>query len=353
MRDPMRRICASLILVLFACRVPEKTFHAAQTTAVCIDSVRERYLSRPIVTSGILHSTAEIKLSFKIGGIVDELYVHEGDFVKEGKTLAVLKLDEIDAQVDQARTAFEKRQRDYLRAKTLYADSAVTLEQLQDCETAQKVARSQLDIAEFNRKHATISAPAAGTVLKQLVERGELVAQGYPVYLFGSGREEWRVKAGITDREVIRIGLNDSCRVSFDAYPDHFFHARIVEIAGAPDPLTGTYKIELSMHSPDYRLMQGFIARIAIYPSEKQKYTTIPFISLIEANGSHGFVFIPSKDNTAKKIPVTIDFLSDDHAVIKEGLEGITTVITDGAAYLTDNTLIKIVQSDKTNEDRQ
>jgi hypothetical protein len=99
-------------------------------------------------------------------------------------------------------------------------------------------------------------------------------------------------------------------------------------------------------------LMQGFIARIAIFPSEKQKYTTVPFISLVEANGSHGFVFTPSKDNTAKKIPVTIDFLSDDRAVIKEGLEGITTVITDGAAYLTENTQIKIVQSDNANEDR-
>jgi RND family efflux transporter MFP subunit len=252
--------------------------------------------------------------------------------------------------VRQARSGFEKRKRDYARIESLYSDSVVTLEQLQDSETALTVARSQLDIAEFNLQHAKISAPSSGTVLKRLVERGELVAQGHPVYIFGSGQDDWRVKAGLTDREVIRIESNDSCRVSFDAYPDRFFTARVVEISGAPDPVTGTYKVELSLRAPGYRLMQGFFARIAIYPSRRKKYLTVPFSSLVEADGSRGYIFTPVADGRVKKIPVTIDFISEDLIAVENGLEGVTSVITEGAPYLTDNSRVKIVQSDNSSE---
>ena len=52
--------------------------------------------------SGLMASTSEAKLSFKIAGIVSKIYVKEGDHVSKGQLLATLNKTEINAQVQQA-----------------------------------------------------------------------------------------------------------------------------------------------------------------------------------------------------------------------------------------------------------
>ncbi len=52
--------------------------------------------------SGVLATTSETKLSFKIGGIIAKVFVKEGDHIRKGQLLAALDLTEINAQVQQA-----------------------------------------------------------------------------------------------------------------------------------------------------------------------------------------------------------------------------------------------------------
>ncbi|MCC7505637.1 MAG: biotin/lipoyl-binding protein, partial [Saprospiraceae bacterium] len=64
--------------------------------------VQQQSISLPIHASGILGSSAEQRLAFKIGGVIQRIYVDEGDVVRPGQLLAVLDKTEIDAQVAQA-----------------------------------------------------------------------------------------------------------------------------------------------------------------------------------------------------------------------------------------------------------
>ena len=65
-----------------------------------------------INTSGKVYSNSEIKLSFKTGGVIKKIYVEDGTSVKAGQVLAALDLSEIDAQVTQAKDAYDKASRD-------------------------------------------------------------------------------------------------------------------------------------------------------------------------------------------------------------------------------------------------
>lgn len=89
----------------------------------------------PIEASGMIGSKAEMNLSFKIGGIIDRMYVREGQTVRKGQLLAQLKTTEIDAQVLKAQQGVDKSTRDLDRVRKLYADTAATLEQVQDLTT--------------------------------------------------------------------------------------------------------------------------------------------------------------------------------------------------------------------------
>ena len=94
--------------------------------------VLEDSAAEKIRSIGVVITKTEAKPSFKTGGIVDKTYFKEGDQVKAGQLLATLILDEIDAQVQQAKEGLRKAERDLERAQNLHADSVATLEQVQN-----------------------------------------------------------------------------------------------------------------------------------------------------------------------------------------------------------------------------
>jgi len=224
--------------------------------------------------------------------------------------------------------------------KNLYADSVVTLEQKQNVETQLQVAESNLKIAEFNLEYSTIRAPANGRILKRFVEPNELIAPGTPIFYFGSGRQEWLVRIGLADRDIIKLQLGDPATVTFDPYPDEQFPAFVTEIAQAADPQNGTFEAEIVLDAGGRRLAAGFVAQVTIHPKKMKEVTLIPVSALVEAHGQTASVYAIEVD-TARKIPVTLGPIVDDRVVVA-GLAGIDKVVTAGAAYLRSGDKVRI-----------
>jgi len=82
-------------------------------------SLQQASLSPTIQASGVFTTEDETYLGFKIGGVVQHVFVKEGDAVKSGQLLASLNLTEIKAQVQQGQILLDKAQRDFDRAKKL------------------------------------------------------------------------------------------------------------------------------------------------------------------------------------------------------------------------------------------
>jgi RND family efflux transporter MFP subunit len=297
----------------------------------------------PIRTSGRLSAKAEIKLSFKIGGLIERLYADEGARIRSGVLLARLNLAEIDAQVVQAQSAWDKAQRDLGRTEGLHRDSVATLEQLQDARTGVEMAEAALRIAAFNRKHAEIMAPTGGRILKRTVEAGELVSPGQPVFLFGADLEGWIVRVGLADRDIVKLAVGDTASLSFDAYPGQRFSGRVAELADAADPVSGTFEVEIAVKDPDRQLKSGFIARVDLYPSESETVMLVPAEALVEGHGSEGIVYAyDTATGRAVKVPVQIARLLDREVALSSGLEAYDRVVTEGAGFLKDDQPVQV-----------
>jgi membrane fusion protein, multidrug efflux system len=302
-----------------------------------------RRLGEPVRTSGFLSSRSEIKLGFKTGGVIGSIPVDEGDRVRKGQVLATLQLDEIRAMADQAGQGFEKATRDFERARNLHRDSVATLEQVQDAETGLNVARSNLQIAEYNLAHSAVTAPADGCVLKRLAEAHELIGPGTPVFLFGTAGSEWLVKIGVSDRDAVRIAAGDSASVTLDAFPGIRFPARVVRVAGAPDPMSGVFEAALTVRRGNHAFIDGLMADADVFPTRTREYRIVPVEALAEADGETGVVYVVSPDSTARRVSVKIGFFTDDSAVIASGLDTVRAVVSEGAAYLTDGAPVRVI----------
>jgi membrane fusion protein, multidrug efflux system len=302
-------------------------------------------------TTGVLAGKEELRLSFKLGGIVDRVLVDEGATVRPGQVLATLKMPEVSAAVTQARRGLEKAERDLARVRELFAGKAATLEQLQNATTAVDLAAAGAAGATFNEDHASIRAPAAGKILRRLAEHDELVTAGAPVLILRAHGRGWVLRAGVSDRDVVRVSLGDRASLTFDALPDRSFTATVSEIAEGATPVTGSYELELRVDPAAAPLRSGLIARAVIAPATTALRTFVPLEALQEGDGSRAIVFVPGADGTrAERRAVTIAYLDGGRAAIASGLDGVTAVVTDGAARLVAGAAIETVRRPLTAE---
>jgi multidrug efflux system membrane fusion protein len=335
-----------MLLVAAACGRSARA-EAVQTpdaVAVRTAPVTREWVTRPVQATGTLHSKDELQLSFKMPGVVAQVLVAEGQRVRRGQPLATLDVREIDAQVAAARSGVEKARRDLERAEALYADSVATLAQVQDARTGAELARSALQAAAFNRRYAAIVAPADGIVLRRLAEGGELVTPGQAVLVLGSSERGQVLRVGVADRDAVRLKPGDAATVRFDAFPGEQFTGRVREVAPAADPMTGTYQVEVSVDGGGKPLASGLVGRVELRPAAGTEMALVPIQSILEADGTEATVYTLAADGrTARRLAVTVGFIAGERVAVSGGLEGVRSVVTDGAAYLGDGAAVKVV----------
>jgi RND family efflux transporter MFP subunit len=311
---------------------------------VKVAPVEERDTPIPIHAIGRLGSDQEVKLSFKIGGIIASMRGDEGDYVGAGQLLASLRTNEIDAQVLKAERALQKNERDLERIQKMYADSAATLENVQDLTTLVQVSEADLDIAKFNQTYAQIKSPVSGRILRRLAEPNELVGPGQPLYLIAaSGGGTYVMKVALSDRDINRVDYQSKAKVYFDAFPNQEFNARVTTIAESADPVTGTFEVELQVEAGKARLRNGFIGRVEILPSNSGPYLELPMSAIVEGDEQELSVFIPSFDSMAQMIKVEPFYITSEVVYVYKPKDlDLKQVITDGAPYLSDGDRIYI-----------
>lgn len=318
--------------------------------------------SQNVYAIGRLGSKQESKLSFKTGGLIKSVNVTEGQKVSAGTVLALLDMEEINAQVQKAvvgqsqaeiqyKSALvmvEKLERDFEAVKALYADKVATLTELQDTKSALDNAKNQVEaaktgmdfskenqkIADYNKRLSRITAPSSGVILKKMAETNELVGPGSPVFLFGSSNDALVLKTNITDKDIVHMNLGNRASVKFDAYPGKTFNGKISELAGIADPYTGTYEVEISISNPaNDKLLSGFIGEASIGSNNQSSVLAIPLNGMLNANGRRAKVYTV-KEGIVQSKNITIGSIEGDQLIVLEGLEEGEMVITKGANYV-------------------
>jgi RND family efflux transporter MFP subunit len=276
--------------------------------------------------------------------VVARIAVDEGDHVTKGQVLARLDPREIDAHLTEAESARAKAERDLERARLLNRDDVVTREVLENAATAAEVARAGAAAARFNRRFSEIVAPQSGVVLARVVEPGEVVGPGTPILVVGSAGTGRVVKAGVADRDVVRLAVGDAADVDLDALPGARLRGTVSEIAPAATPTTGLFEVEVRIDGDAPALAAGMIARAAIVPRATESVTTVPLAALVEADGARGRVFALAADRR-HVVPHVVDiaFLVGERVALRGGLDGVAEVVSDGAAYLDDKSVVKVV----------
>lgn len=323
---------------------PKISKAAVQQIPVRVADIGKDTRAGDIPVSGYLSTEDEARLSFKVGGVIERIYVREGEKIRKGQLLATLKATEISAQVQQVELGVDKARRDYERVRNLYRDSVATLEQLQNAKTGLEIAEQGLRAAGFNQRYAKIYATADGFVVRRMKNEGEMTEPGAPLLLTRAvdAGSRWILTAGLSDRDWARVSVGDAAEVQFDAYPGKRFPARVHRKALAADPASGQFLTDIRVDISGAQPAAGIFGKGTIHVSTPVEGYAIPYDALLEANGRQGFVFVTNDGKTVRRVPVTISSITQDMVYLSDGLQGYQQVVIAGSPYLTDGSSIRI-----------
>ena len=270
-RLPSYLIILFAVVAMASCGARTEPLRKIESMAIPVRvlPLKEYNTLEKIPVSGQFTTDDEVMMSFKTTGIINKIFVKEGDAIKKGQLLATLNLTEIDASLQQAQLAYEKTSRDLQRLNNLYTDSVATLEQVQNGKTNRDLAAQQLNTARFNRLYSEIRAEANGFVLRKLANEGQLVNAGNPVLQTnGAGSGKWILRAGVTDKQWTAIKTGEPAEVRVASGAGQILTGKVSRKSESVDPSNGLFSIDITLinkHTCKYR------SRYVWYRSHQRK----------------------------------------------------------------------------------
>jgi HlyD family secretion protein len=256
-----------LVLIIVFLVVGKKAGWLGQEYAisVSVQKAESRTITEYINANGKIQPKMEVKISPDVSGEIIELFVVEGEQVKAGQPLCVIKpdmyisaLNRAEASLNsskarQAQTQAQMIERElaFKRAKQLFDSGAIPVSDFETAEAAWKVAQAEVQAAEFAVKSAEatveeareqltktrIYAPVSGTISALNVEKGERVV-GTNMYagtemMVVADLNRMEVLAQVNENDIVKVSLNDTALIEVDAYLNRKFKGIVTEIANS------------------------------------------------------------------------------------------------------------------------
>ena len=315
--------------------------------AIEVGTVARGTLSALYSTSATLRADKQATVTARTRGVIRQLLVEEGDWVKKDQKLAVLEDDEQRIVFEQASATYENKRREHERAKSLHAQELLSDEEYDTAEREAVDARHAADLAKLALSRIVIRATFSGRILVRHLDVGATVSDGTAVYDVADLTPLY-ADVQVPERQVARLQRGQTVRLLTDD-DEASGEAEIERIAPAVDPTTGTVKVTLAVRVAG-SLRPGSFVRVGIVIDTHENTLVVPRSALV-ADGRRWHLF-RLKDDDAKRVElveVTRGFEEGDRVEILESVDaerplqvGDPVVVT-GASSLSDDSAVQVM----------
>ncbi len=236
--------------------------------------------SKVISGSGTIEVT-EIEISSKISGRVAELPKPEGVDVKRGDLVSRLEYEELSAQRLSAKANFVNAEKNYNRLRELFQSGSISRRDLDNAETAFRIAKAGYDQVSATIENAVIYSPIDGTVLDTNVEVGEMAFPGTPILTIADITKPW-MYIYVNEKNLGMVKIGQRVKVFIDSFPGKAFHGKVVSISNKAEFTPKTiqtkdervklvFAVKVTIENPDMVLKPGMPADAEIIMSGDAK----------------------------------------------------------------------------------
>lgn len=238
-----------------------------KVVSVTVSPIATQTFKHFVEIQGRVDAKNNLFVSPQMGGAITNLYVKEGDYVKQGQVIAtidnsVLKqsIQEIDVQLGTAKVFFEKQ-------KSLWDQKIGTEVQYIQAKANVEALEKRLATLQTQTAMTKVIAPLSGFVDEVRMRAGEMAAPGLGIVRIVNS-ENLKVVAQVADTYASTIKQGDVVAIKF---PDlgKETTARLTFVGQTVNPASRTFAVEASISKIDPQLKPNMTAVMNINDQAK------------------------------------------------------------------------------------
>jgi HlyD family secretion protein len=283
-------------------------------------------ITESIYASGTIKSADQYQAFVSVSGIIEEIYVQEGQAVEVGTPLlrvsnetqkfnldnaklaanyndqannqgklveaeaivqtskAKLKLDSslftrqkaLWAQQVGTRIAYEQAELNYQSSKANFVSAQQRLTDLRrQINFSSAQTKKNVQISARQSEDFILKSQVKGTVFNLLKEKGELVSPQTPIAVLGN-TQNYILELQVDENDIFQVQLGQKVALTFDAYKNQVFEAQVTKIASIMNERNKTFLVEASFTKAPEKLFPNVTFEANIILRTKQNALILP-----------------------------------------------------------------------------
>lgn len=312
------------------------------SVAVRVATVTTGKIDADFIANGNFAPAQELNFAAEKPGRVVRVLVDEGARVRIGQTLAIVRSEQISADLQTAQASYQNALTDYSRFENAFKTGGVTKQQLDQAKLSMVTSKLRLQQARVNVGDANIKASINGIVNKKYIEPGSVLNAGTPLFELVNV-SSLKLKVNVTENQIAQLKIGSPVKVKASVYPDKEFSGKVTFIAPKADAsLNFPIEIEIA-NNPNNEIKAGMYGTATFGSNASQAaITMIPRKAFVGSVSSNQVFVVNDSIATLKKI-VTGRIFGDQVEVLDGLIDG-DVVVTSGQINLSDSTKVSIVK---------
>ena len=252
--------------------------------------------------------------------------------IEASKTQIKSSISQIENGKDTIRDNLTTAEQTYsITQNEVYPETDATYAaQLQAASVGVDSAKMQLDFY-------TVKAPISGVVEAANVKKEDMAAAGNPAYII-SNKDSMTVTFNVTEKAKNTMNVGDHVTVERDG---ETFDGTITEIGTMAGQQTKLFQVKATIPGAGDKLPNGVSVKVSATTEKEDGSTLVPFDALYFSGGD-AYVYCVV-DNKLVRTSVTVGLMDDDHAIIEDGLDADSLVVSNWSSKLRNGADAEIV----------
>ena len=253
--------------------------------------------------------------------------------------LSLVKAGAREEEIEAAQKQADQAEEALRIAKANRAQNALREEDIKSAKAGVAQAEAALAYARQQLANACIRTPIAGTVSKRLTEPGQMANPGVPL-IEVVALDTIYFEATVSEIDIGKVKIGQPVEVTVDALPSRKFRGSVQKILPTADPKSRHFTVRIEVFNRTGDLRPGMFARGGIEVARHEDTVIIPKDALI-SNGRGRAVYAVIS-STARLRPVMTGFETREEAEALSGVSAGDILVVVGQDKLADGVKVNV-----------
>jgi len=333
-------LCAGLLTMTACQKKAEQQVETTYTaTTPLVDSI-----DLPKDYAANINSLRNVEIRSQQKGLLQTVYVSEGQYVKAGQPLFRIAAVGVDEEIAKAKAEAEQTRIDLENVSKLADNKVVSVNAKRMATAKLRSAEADYRLAVKRKRLSLIKAPFSGILGRIPLKVGSLVDDGDLLTSLSDNR-----------KVMVYFNISETDYLDYRLHPERYSQSglqlvlangdvfgaqgRIVDLGGQFDASTGTIAMRAEFANPNNLLRNGEMGTVRLMV-KKRNAVMIPQVAVFEEQ-DRKYVFVVDKQRRVHQRAVTIGAEFSGGYVVNGGLSAGERYLVDGIQKLNDGDLVR------------